>query len=184
MDCFEHSCKYSTHHRAQKEAYPKPILAELEQRARRDAAVVEATRERTEREIELAQGANPSANRESLRFETQAVGRLQGLYIFERRIREVLIVELENKLNELIGLDRDKATPRQIQEFYRWATSIEDLFADAELLISEGRVFFLRDNLDLIRHFPMSDETREAFDKLTWDYNEGCPIERRPKGKK
>lgn len=94
-----------------------------------------------------------------------------------------LIMELENKLNELIGLDRDKATPRQLQEFYNWATSIEDLFADVELLISEGRVFFLRENLDLIRYFPLNNETREAFDNLTWDYNEGRAIERRPKGK-
>lgn len=166
-----------------KSTYPKPIVVELEERARRDADVVEVTRERTKQEIDLAQAASPSANRESLRYETQVVGRLRGLYVFEHNIRDVLVVELENKLNELIGLDRDKATPRQLQEFYNWATSIEDLFADAELLISEGRVFFLRENLDLIRYFPMNNETREAFDNLTWDHNEGRAIERKSKGK-
>lgn len=165
-------------------AYPKAIIAELERRAATDTDVVEVSRRRTEEEIDAAAVIDPGAKRENLRYETQAVGRLRGLYVFERNIRDVLIVGLENRLTELNALDPEKVTPRQLQELYNWATSIEDLFADAELLISEGRVFFQQANLDLVRYFPMNNETRAAFDNLTWDYEQGRAIEKRPRGRK
>lgn len=163
------------------QAYPQAIIAELKERARRDADVVEVTRERTKEELDIAQAANPTVSRESLRYISETVGRLRGLYIFERSIRNVLVMDLENRLNDMLKLDKDKTTPRQLQEYYNWATGINDLFAEAELLISEGQVFFQRENLELLGYFPMNDKTRHAFNELGWNYEQGQAIEKKHK---
>lgn len=167
-----------------KTAYPNPIIAELEARAKRDADLVQVSRERTKEEIDVAHAANPTASRDSFRYETVTVGRLRGLYIFERDIRVVLVKQLEARLRELIALDKERASYTQLQDFYTWASSIEDLFADAELIVSEGRVFFLPDNLQLLGYLTLSESTREEFSNLAWDYDAGIAINTKQKRKK
>ncbi|MEW8050752.1 MAG: hypothetical protein AB2809_10275 [Candidatus Thiodiazotropha sp.] len=134
--------------------------------------IIYVDRERTADELEIAREANPSASVESLRYTSEIAGKLLGLHIFSRNIRDVLVIELENRLRDLLELDPD-TTVHRLKSWYDWAQDIDNLFTDASLLIEEGRKFFTDENFMLIKKYIANDEDRRKINVINWDFNKG-----------
>jgi hypothetical protein len=159
--------------------YPADLVRNLTDRARRGEPVIEQVRERSKAEIEMAQVANPSANVESLRYETIRIGSLQGLDIFATDIRKILINQVEKQFSELDQLNFVSIKRTQLRELYSWAHSLDDTLAEAELLIGAGQSFFEPENLALLKYIPVPDKAREELLRIKWDYEAGDVIRRK-----
>lgn len=150
--------------------YPIEVKREIKERAFRNEATIFSPRQRTEKEIEVAKQANPGEKRKDLEYVEEEVGVIDGLAIFRRNIRDVLILELERELETLKQLDPE-ASVHKLKRWYDWSLQIEDLFAEADLLIREGRKFFTKGNLDLIHKYLAPQEKREEMDSLRWNFD-------------
>ncbi|MCU7848273.1 MAG: hypothetical protein KZQ89_09755 [Candidatus Thiodiazotropha sp. (ex Lucinoma kastoroae)] len=107
-----------------------------------------------------------------LRYTSDIVGKILGLHIFTRSIRDVLVIELENRLRDLLELDPD-TTVHKLKSWYDWAQEIDNLFSEAYLLIEEGRRFFTNENFMLIKNYIANDEDRNKISVIKWDFNTG-----------
>lgn len=156
--------------------YPANVVYEVRNRARRGLDVIFRERPRTKEEFEAARAANPNAPAASLMHVQEPVGQIEGLTVFDRSIRDVLVSEIEMKLQELEQLDRN-ASLVVLTRWNRWADELDDRFAEAESLIEAGRRFFTEQNLMLIRQIAASHgEDRRAMQRIRWDLSTGTIV--------
>jgi hypothetical protein len=162
-------------------AYPKGLVRRLSDRAQRGDNVVTASRERTSAQIDDLMAFNDSLRREDLRYEDVPVGRLEGLEIFQRSIRDIVIFELEQRLQELGEIDVLLLSGNELRAWAAWVGHVDTLIAEAEELINEGQLFFMPNNLRLFERLPLATSEKELLGRVKWNYETGTATVRPPK---
>lgn len=146
------------------------MSSELQERAKRDNDKIFIERERTKEEFEIAKETNPNVDPNTLRYTQDFIGKIDGLFIMTRSIRDVLVIDIENKLKDLLNLDPETSI-HKLKSWYDWAQEIDNYFAEAELLIEEGKKFFSPDNINLIKNQICKENEKQEFSKILWEYD-------------
>ncbi len=140
-----------------RKGYPADLLAALQTLAsnKDDNEIVDKLLE-TESESVIAQ-----------------IEQLQGLAIFATDIREALIGDILKPLKRLIDIAQDPTSHPSLTAFCKWADKLEDHFAQAELLVEQGHIFFTNENLKQLNSIPVSEKSAKRIKSLRWDCETG-----------
>jgi hypothetical protein len=153
--------------------YPHELQSQISERARRENDVVTMVRERSREEIERLKAGNLSTRDVELRYETVLIGRIKGLSIWSKDIRQIVVIDLEQRLYALSRVDVDGLSGKELRAWYQWATKIDGLISEAEALIKAGQEFFAAENLQLLHQLPLRDSIKEGLSRIRWDYAAG-----------
>lgn len=156
-----------------REKYPPRLAAELDKRARRNDAVLTEERRRSDEEIENLVAATEGMTYAAARFESKAVGRLEGLAVFQSDVRELVVNRIQTFLDALDHLDTATASEMLVTKLYERSEAIERTFEEIESLLVEGQRFFAEDNLKQLKLLRLDDETRIAMQDVRWDFDKG-----------
>lgn len=162
-------------------AYPRGLVRRLEERAKRGDDIVTVSRERTKAQIDDLLAFNESLERRDVQYEDVPVGRLEGLDIFRRSIRDVVILELQQPLQDLAQVDVLLLSGNELRAWSERAERVDALIAEAEEIINEGQLFFMPNNLQLFQHFPLAASEKELLGRIAWNYEAGTATVRQPK---
>lgn len=88
-----------------------------------------------------------------------------GLKIFTLDTDNWPLFELELELNEMLQLDVEQMPYGDIAQWSQWAEMLESRLADLGTVIDEGKTFFRRSNLELLRYLAPDSKSREL---LSW----------------
>ena len=152
--------------------YPNDVVQRLRKMAQRGENAVIQSRRRSDEEIDDLLDANPGNRRDQWLYESATVGTLRGLKIFTSPIRQTLVVDLKQTLDEVISADKATLTSRKLNEFVRWRNDMDQRFELVEQLIQAGQRFFQLENLALLKKLELSDASRQRMDSLQWSYNQ------------
>jgi len=101
----------------------------------------------TKREIELAESTGARVKHPYM--ITEQVADISGLEALreENDLRKLLVVDLEQELKALEGLDADTLAPRDVKQWSKWVNSVDTTLERAEVAITAGRTLLTEDNL-------------------------------------
>lgn len=131
---------------------PSDASFQIRKMAREGAAGVFIARLRTEREMAIQRELHSSQRGNVERYVHEQVGTLNGLDTWKTDLRELLIDELQMKMNELERVDVDELSDASLRDHAQWVDAIPSRIAQAERLIDEGAKFFQPSNLRLVAH--------------------------------
>ena len=141
-------------------------MREVRQRAQRDITAVHSERQMHREEMEeddIRNGIDTEEGRRTrpVRYTRALVGHLNGLRIWVRPIRAVLVDELETKLRDVCSSKFHELTKETaLHRLARSTEDIERLFREAEVILLEGRAFFTKANLELMTQLQLPSYVR------------------------
>lgn len=98
---------------------------------------------------------------------------LEGLGIFTQDIKDALINNILAKLKCLEQCAAHSDQAPTLATYCKWADNLEDLFDQAEWLVSQGRVFFNPKNFELLKAIPVSDKNAKIISSIQWGFDKG-----------
>lgn len=167
--------------------YPKTVMEQLYERAKRGDADIYAERQLTREEKDLqdimADGRKPSrarndaddedeGDKDSLvqRFVRERQGALGGLTIFRDPIRDI-VVGLRSALEELHQTDLKTINVQRLGKLARTSRGLEEVFLRIEDLCAAGRQFFQPENLKLLRFLSLSVAERHRVEDVKLNFH-------------
>jgi len=144
---------------------PFDVMKQLRDRAQKGITEVFHERPMTFQEMEdedirLGRNSDEEGRRHGVRYMRVPCGHLNGLHIWARPIRTVLVDELERKMLELLALNFYELSEPRLLKLSRWVEDSERLFKEADTLLLKGQAFFIKPNLELILEFNMPKDAR------------------------
>lgn len=144
---------------------PFDVMKQIRDRAQKGISEVFSERPMTPQEMEdedIRLGRNPDEEnlRRAVRYVRVPCGHLDGLRIWARPIRTVLVEELEWGMRDLLAVDFYQLSEARLLKLSRWVEDSERLFKEADTLLLEGQAFFTKANLEMVLHFDVHKDTR------------------------
>ena len=148
---------------------PRSVMRVLENMVRIQSPAIRRQRLATRREIELAQAARNQSNersdddvyiRQQDRVVEEEVGVLDGMPVLyaENEIRNILILDLEERLKEFHSVDIDTATRHELGRWTKWFGEVDIKLTKCKEIIATGQLFFERENIAKLAELTESAE--------------------------
>jgi hypothetical protein len=129
---------------------PTPIRRVLDEMVRTQSSTLKRQRLATAREIEMMRetGSRASEKPNGVVIE-EDIGSLSGLSVLypEKNIREILIKDIEVRLNEFRSVVVDTASRYELSTWAKWVSEIDAKLKTCREIIEAGRAFFSRENI-------------------------------------
>jgi hypothetical protein len=147
---------------------PYDVMKQIRQRAQKGISEIHTERPMTFQEMEdedvrLGRGPEDERKQHSVRYVSILLGYLQGLRIWTRPIRKVLVEELELEMQKLLAEDFYQLSEMRLLKYSKWVEDSDRLFKEADTLLLEGQAFFTKANLDLLLHFNLPQDSRTTL---------------------
>lgn len=144
---------------------PFDVMKQIRDRAQKGISEVFFERPMTLQEMEnedIRLGRNPDEERlrRAVRYVRVPCGHLNGLRIWARPIRTVLVEELEQKMRDLLTVDFYQLSEQRLFKLSKWVEDCDRLFKEADTLLLEGQAFFTKANLEMILRIDVPNDTR------------------------
>jgi hypothetical protein len=105
---------------------------------------------------------------------------VRGLRAFTLDTDNWPLFEMELELNEFLQLDADALDMAAVAQWTRWVEALDARLASFEAVIEEGKDFFRRGNLELLRHLAQDEASREMLSWIVFSSDFLAPEDRRP----
>lgn len=135
-----------------------------------EAALRSAMSHRTKDEDEDEDGEFARSGRTSrIEYVRELIGRVQGLDIWKKNIRVLLVERIEQRANEFSTEDIYQLSEAKLRIWVSWAEGVESSINEIEALLMEGSAFFQECNILLVLQLPISASTKVELSRVNWD---------------
>ena len=143
---------------------PKVICDRLSQMVRSRSSVLSISRRATEDEIEQLEVAQ-SRQLPRPQYVDEAVAEIAGLpaLFVENDLRELLVIQLSDRLRAFLENDIDTMTDHELREWSNWISSVDATIDRATSAIGAGRELLVNENLRPLERILSGAADRTAF---------------------
>lgn len=148
---------------------PGEIVRRVIEMVKTGASIVTISREATKDEVN-AEEARLGRGLPRPHYVDEPVGQITDLQVLYREndLREILVLDLEEKCKELANLDIDAMTYQQLSDWVKWVGTVEEKLQRAQDVVTSGRRLLSVENLSCLSHLVSSGEDVRMFgDYLT-----------------
>jgi len=123
---------------------------------------------------------NPASKRDDWRYEEIPVGTLSGLIGLNFDYHEAFVLGLDQKLRKLLEVNAEELPDKERRASAKWVWTIEHLFSEIEVALSDLLRFFQAANFYLLPYLAQDRKLKEKLVTLAWDVLSGTSAAKWP----
>jgi len=143
---------------------PDEVVSALSKMVKNQDNVLMVQRLATKEEIETAEAVEGKNARKSAYIE-EPIAEIAGLAALDpdNNLRQLLILDVESKLNDFQKLDIDQMSFRDLQHWSKWAGTVDATITRADEIIEQGHRLLSRNNLEPFLKIIKEQRARNQF---------------------